>query len=173
MVFLREFNEEHMIVTYAFHIKPVKLRKRFSGTLPTELVSIISGFAKPRLRYPREYKEALEWTGARKWPELMKKLMGEEVIDVLRKYLALKEEMRLAKRDQSLHRQFKLLNPVADSYENLLIAVYGKPAAGEVLPWTWWYPYSDLWRPVEDEEPEDEESDEESEEEDDYDDPLD
>jgi hypothetical protein len=166
MVFLREFNEEHMIVTFAFHIKPVKLRKRFSGTLPTELVSIISAFAKPRLRYPREYKEALEWTGTREWPELMKKLMDDGVIDVLRKYLALKEEMRLAKRAHSLHREFKLLNPVADSYENLLIAVYGKPAAGEVLPWTWWYPYSDLWRPpIED--------DEESDEDDDYDDPLD
>jgi hypothetical protein len=147
MVFLREFNEEHLIVTYAFHIKPVKPRKRFSGTLPPELVSIIKAFAKPRLRYPAEYKKALEWTGVREWPELMKKLMDDGVIDVLRKYLTLKEEMRIAKRAQNTYREFGLLNPVADSYEDLLSTVYGKPAPGKALPWTWWYPYSDLWRP--------------------------
>ena len=159
MVFLREFNEDHMIVTFAFHVKPVKLRKRFSGVLPPELVSIISAFAKPRLRYPDEYRAALEWNGVREWPELMKKLMGEEVIDVLRKYLALKEEARLAKREHNMSNEFRLIRPVADAYENLLIAVYGKPAPGEVLPWAWWQPYSDLWKPMdyEEEESEDEE----------------
>ena len=115
--------------------------------LPDELLGIIHDFSRPLLRYPREYKEALEWTGVREWPELMKKLMDDGVIDVLRKYLTLKEEMRIAKRAQNTYREFGLLNPVADSYEDLLSTVYGKPAPGKALPWTWWYPYSDLWRP--------------------------
>jgi len=167
MVFLREFNEEHLIVTFSFHVKPTKPRKRFSGMLPPEIVSIIQGFARPRLRYPDEYREVLDYRGVREWPELMKLLMGDEVIEVLRKYLALKNEMRAAKRAHKTADEFRLINPVADAYENLLIAVYGKPAAGEMLPWGWWQAYSD-WKPMVYPEPSDDE-----EEDLDYDDPMD
>lgn len=168
MVFLREFNEDHLIVTFSFHVKPTKLRKRFSGTLPPELVSIIQGFARPRLIYPAEYREVLDCRGVREWPELMKKLMDDSIIDVLRKYLALKDEMRAAKRSHKTYDEFRLINPVADAYENLLIAVYGKPA-GEMLPWAWWQAYSD-WKPMVYPEPSD---DEDEDEELDYDDPRD
>ena len=167
MVFLREFNEEHLIVTFSFHVKPVKLRKRFSGTLPPELVSIIQRFARPRLRYPDEYREVVAYRGVREWPELMKKLTDDSIIDVLRKYLALKNEMRAAKKLHNCSAEFRLINPVADAYENLLIAVYGKPAPGETLPWAWWQAYSD-WKPMVYPEPSDEE-----EEDLDYDDPND
>jgi len=60
-------------------------------SLPPELGSIVQEFARPRLRFSREYKEALQELGQQDWPELKAKLStnnAEEVIVYLRAYLA-------------------------------------------------------------------------------------
>jgi hypothetical protein len=58
--------------------------------LPPELGSIIQAFARPLLRFPREYKEVLQVIGQQEWPELKAKLStndAEQVIVYLRSYL--------------------------------------------------------------------------------------
>jgi hypothetical protein len=59
--------------------------------LPPEIGSIVQAFARPLLRFPREYKEALQELGYEDWPELKAKLStndAEEVMVYLRAYLA-------------------------------------------------------------------------------------
>jgi len=59
--------------------------------LPLEIGSLIQCFARPLLRYPREYKEAMAELGLQDWPELKAKLSTKdatEVIEYMRSYLA-------------------------------------------------------------------------------------
>jgi hypothetical protein len=58
--------------------------------LPPEIGTIVQAFARPLLRFPREYKEALQVNGHPDWPELKAKLStndAEQVIVYLRSYL--------------------------------------------------------------------------------------
>jgi hypothetical protein len=62
------------------------------GELPLhpEIGSIVQAFARPLLRFSREYKEALQELGYEDWPELKAKLStndAEEVMVYLRAYL--------------------------------------------------------------------------------------
>jgi hypothetical protein len=63
---------------------------KFSGELLPELAALVREFSLPLLRYPREYKEALQELGLQDWPELKAKLStngAEEVMVYLQSYL--------------------------------------------------------------------------------------
>lgn len=67
--------------------------KTYDGDLPLppEIGSIVQAFARPLLRFSREYKAALQELGYEDWPELKAKLStndAEEVMVYLRAYLA-------------------------------------------------------------------------------------
>ena len=58
--------------------------------LPDELVGLIREFSRPLLRYPREYKEALQLLEIPDWPELKAKLStndAEQAVVYLQSYL--------------------------------------------------------------------------------------
>ena len=70
---------------------PPVAERLIGGYLPPEIGTIIQDFARPLLRYPREYKDALQELGYDDWPELKAKLStndAEEVMEYLRAYLA-------------------------------------------------------------------------------------
>ena len=52
--------------------------------LPPEIGSIIQDFARPLLRYPREYKEALQELDLWNWPALKAKLSTNDAFTVLK-----------------------------------------------------------------------------------------
>ena len=52
--------------------------------LPPELISIIREFAKPQLRFPKEYKEAMHILNHTEWPTLKKKLSMKNADQVLK-----------------------------------------------------------------------------------------
>jgi hypothetical protein len=71
--------------------KPGTLPERCSiGELPPEISAMIHEFARPLLRYPREYKEALQELDLQDWPELKAKLSrpeAETILNILQSYL--------------------------------------------------------------------------------------
>jgi hypothetical protein len=56
--------------------------------LPPEIISIIREFAKPRFRFPKEYKEAMRILNHIEWPSLKKKLCTKDADQVLASLIA-------------------------------------------------------------------------------------
>ena len=72
---------------------------KFSGELPPERAALVREFALPRLRYPGEYKAALQEQGRADWPALKRKLSSPEAFTVLKflqTYLDAKREANQA-----------------------------------------------------------------------------
>ncbi len=88
--------------------------------LPSEIVSIISAFSKPLLRYPKVYKQALDVYGLKEWPELMEELSftGEpkEVLNCVRYYTLTQKNM------YKIDIEYKVNRPGAGPYE--LVTMY-------------------------------------------------
>lgn len=75
---------------------------KFSGELPPELGALVREFALPLLRYPREYKAALQEHEVQDWPELKRGLSRPEaphILTLLQAYLDAHRAEARASRD--------------------------------------------------------------------------
>jgi len=106
--------------------------------LPDEVLRIVRAYAKPRLRYPRTYKEVLRVLGMKRWPELMEKLSGQpgdpnHALSVVKTFLSVEDSCHRANlvylqnptEETKMMRDlvFKIKRP---AYESLVIMIYGK-----------------------------------------------
>jgi len=68
--------------------EPVRVYKNqdstFAGEFPDDILSVIREFSRPLLRYPREYKEALQELDLHEWTALKAKLSTDEAFYILK-----------------------------------------------------------------------------------------
>jgi hypothetical protein len=84
----------------------------FSGELPPEIVSIVKEFSRPLLRYPREYREALQELKKEEWYSLKSGLSGPNADEVL-KYLQF--YLTVHRLERQAEKQFRKLIIADDS----------------------------------------------------------
>jgi hypothetical protein len=100
--------------------------------LPIDILNIIHQYSKPCLRYPKPYKKVLQLYGLKRWPELGKKLSGNDASKFITHV-----DIFISRMNAYRTGNMGWIEDW-DIRKNLLIAVYG-----EIPDFRWWWNYDD------------------------------